>query len=97
MLKYHVLAQLLVGDDINPLDSQEAKVYADDPEITKMSQLFMAYRANDIATVDRVMRDPMFQDEFMKTYLAELLRSVRLKVLAVAVQPYQNVSIEFLA
>ena len=52
---------------------------------------------NDISTVDRLMRDQIFQDEFMKTYLSELLRTIRLKVLSEVVKPYQVVSIEYLA
>merc|ERR1712228_989880 len=100
MLKYVVLANMLALSSINPLDSREAKVYQDDPEISAMAQLRTAFENNDIQTIDRLLTDPSYRilsDSFIRTYLQDLLRNIRVQVLQNIIKPYRCVSLAFLA
>merc|ERR1711988_1477020 len=100
MLKYVVLANMLALSDINPFDSREAKVYQDDPEISAMASLRTAYEQNDIQTIDSLLTNPsarILSDAFIRTYLQDLLRNIRLQVLQNIIKPYRCVSLKFLA
>jgi COP9 signalosome complex subunit 2 len=100
MLKYVVLANMLALSSINPFDSREAKVYQDDPEISAMANLRVAYEQNDIASIDQLLTNPSYRilsDAFIRTYLQDLLRNIRLQVLQNIIKPYRRVSLQFLA
>jgi len=100
MLKYVVLANMLALSDINPFDSREAKVYQDDPEISAMASLRSAYEQNDIRTIDNLLTNPSYRilsDSFIRTYLQDLLRNIRLQVLQNIIRPYRCISLQFLA
>merc|ERR1719487_73944 len=100
MLKYVVLANMLALSSINPFDSREAKVYQDDPEISAMASLRTAYEQNDIASIDKLLTNPSYKilsDVFIKTYLQDLLRNIRLQVLQNIIKPYRCISLDFLA
>jgi COP9 signalosome complex subunit 2 len=100
MLKYVVLANMLALSSINPFDSREAKVYQDDPEISAMANLRTAYEQNDIQTIDQLLKDPSYRilsDVFIRTYLQDLLRNIRLQVIQNIIKPYRCVSLQFLA
>lgn len=100
MLKYVVLANMLALSSINPFDSREAKVYQDDPEISAMANLRTAYELNDIQTIDKLLTNASYRilsDAFIRTYLQDLLRNIRLQVLQNITKPYRCVSLEFLA
>eukprot|EP00928_Gymnodinium_smaydae_P055819 TRINITY_DN39294_c0_g1_i1.p2 TRINITY_DN39294_c0_g1~~TRINITY_DN39294_c0_g1_i1.p2 ORF type:complete len:452 (+),score=144.24 TRINITY_DN39294_c0_g1_i1:163-1518(+) len=100
MLKYVVLANMLALSSINPFDSREAKVYQDDPEISAMANLRIAYEQNDIQSIDQLLTNPSYKilsDAFIRTYLQDLLRSIRLQVLQNIIAPYRRVSLQFLA
>merc|ERR1712039_774665 len=95
-----VLANMLALSDINPFDSREAKVYQDDPEISAMASLRTAYEQNDIQTIDQLLTNPSYRilsDAFIRTYLQDLLRNIRLQVLQNIIKPYRCVSLQFLA
>lgn len=47
-LKYLILTSMLMKSDINPFDSQEAKPYANDPEIKALTLLIDAFQQNNI-------------------------------------------------
>eukprot|EP00747_Dinoflagellata_sp_TGD_P166974 gnl/TRDRNA2_/TRDRNA2_190604_c0_seq1.p1 gnl/TRDRNA2_/TRDRNA2_190604_c0~~gnl/TRDRNA2_/TRDRNA2_190604_c0_seq1.p1 ORF type:complete len:452 (-),score=110.42 gnl/TRDRNA2_/TRDRNA2_190604_c0_seq1:144-1499(-) len=100
MLKYVVLANMLALSSINPFDSREAKVYQDDPEISAMANLRTAYEQNDISRIDQLLKDPSYRilsDTFIRTYLQDLLRNIRLQVLQNIIKPYRCISLDFLA
>lgn len=100
MLKYVVLANMLALSSINPFDSREAKVYQDDPEISAMANLRIAYEQNDIASIDQLLTNPSYRilsDAFIRTYLQDLLRNIRLQVLQNIIMPYRRVGLQFLA
>jgi len=100
LLKYVVLANMLALSSINPFDSREAKVYQDDPEISAMASLRTAYEQNDIQTIDNLLTNVSYKilsDAFIKTYLTDLLRNIRLQVLQNIIKPYRRISLKFLA
>merc|ERR1719498_211390 len=76
MLKYVVLANMLALSSINPFDSQEAKVYQEDPEIAAMASLRTAYEQNDIKSIDKLLSNQQYRilsDELVKTHVSDLL------------------------
>jgi len=82
-LKCVLLANMIAGIEVNPFDSQEAKAYENDPQITAMVQLRRAYDNNDITEFQRVLSDPkahIEDDPFMLEYLAPLMRNFRAQV-----------------
>jgi COP9 signalosome complex subunit 2 len=59
-----------------------------------------AFENNDINLIQRILADKNSQildDPFIITYLDDLLRNIRLNVLAAKVKPYKSVSLDFLA
>lgn len=99
-LKCVLLANMIAGIEVNPFDSQEAKAYENDPQITAMVQLRRAFDKNDINGFQRVLADPkahIQDDPFMLEYLAPLMRNFRGQVVLQIVRPYKVVRLEFLA
>jgi len=100
MLKYVVLTGILCSSDINPFDSQEAKVYKDDPEIMALRRLRDAYEANNMIEVQGILNDPsvhILDDPYIAQYMEDLLRTVRLSVLQAKLKPYKAVKLSYLA
>merc|ERR1712039_920942 len=55
---------------------------------------------NDIQTIDSLLTNPSYRilsDAFIRTYLQDLLRNIRLQVLQNIIRPYRCVSLKFLA
>eukprot|EP00397_Hematodinium_sp_SG-2012_P037765 GEMP01040977.1.p1 GENE.GEMP01040977.1~~GEMP01040977.1.p1 ORF type:complete len:455 (+),score=87.00 GEMP01040977.1:128-1492(+) len=100
MLKYVVVANVLALSSINPFDSREAKVYADDPEISAVARLRSAYENNDVRTIDDLLSNPQYNissDAFIASNLQELQRTIRLQILENLIKPYRTVKLDFLA
>jgi COP9 signalosome complex subunit 2 len=96
-LKYLVLASMLHASSINPFDSQEVRPYKEDPEIVAMTKLVDAFHNNDIETFEKILNrneGKIMDDEFIATYLADLLRTIRMQVLQEVLRPYTRISIE---
>ena len=100
VLKYVVLASILSASSINYCDTREAKVYKDDPEIVAIMNLRTAYEHNDINQIQWILNDKsarLLEDAFIKSYLDDLLRNIRLNILVAKIKPYKSVSLQFLA
>merc|ERR1712007_259073 len=64
-----------------------------------MASLRTAYEQNDITTIDQLLTNPSYRilsDTFIRTYLQDLLRNIRLQVMQNIIKPYRCISIEFL-
>jgi COP9 signalosome complex subunit 2 len=97
-LKYVVLASILCSSTINYADTREAKVFKDDPEIVEIMNLRTAYEANDIVTLQNILsKSKILEDTFIKSYLDDLLRNVRMSALVAKIRPYKSVALSFLA
>mmetsp|Transcript_32321 Transcript_32321/g.78604 ORF Transcript_32321/g.78604 Transcript_32321/m.78604 type:complete len:503 (-) Transcript_32321:674-2182(-) len=99
-LKYLVLASMLYASSINPFDSQEARPYRDDPEITAMTSLVQAFHNNEIHKFERILKQNkgrIMEDEFIRDYVEDLLRTIRTQVLRQVIRPYTRISLSAIA
>ncbi|KAF0719501.1 Aste57867_1001 [Aphanomyces stellatus] len=99
-LKYLVLANMLSDSKINVFDSQEAKPYEQDKEITAMTQLTDAFMNDDIRQFETILnrnRKTIMYDGFIKHYVDNLLRTIRSKVVLKILKPYQVVRLSYIA
>eukprot|EP01116_Phalansterium_solitarium_P023947 TRINITY_DN8626_c0_g1_i1.p1 TRINITY_DN8626_c0_g1~~TRINITY_DN8626_c0_g1_i1.p1 ORF type:complete len:444 (-),score=75.61 TRINITY_DN8626_c0_g1_i1:111-1442(-) len=99
-LKYLVLANMLMLSEINPFDSTEAKPYKNDPEIQAMTSLVAAYERNDIRLFEKILKDnskTILEDPFIRDYIDDLLRNIRVQVLLRLLAPYTAIRIDFVS
>ncbi|KAI0348149.1 PCI-domain-containing protein [Trametopsis cervina] len=100
VLKYLVLANMLMGSEVNPFDSQETKPYKNDPQITAMTDLVDAYQRREVHSAEKILRDnrsTIMDDPFIRLYIDELLRSLRTQYLIDLIKPYTRLELSFLA
>ena len=96
-LKYLVLATMLDASSINPFDSQEVRAYKSDPEIVAMTNLVEAFHNNEIHKFERILAKnggEIMNDEFVREYLGDLLRTIRTQVLCKVIKPYTRISLK---
>jgi COP9 signalosome complex subunit 2 len=95
-LRYLVMASMLHASSINPFDSQEARPYRDDPDIVAMTKLVQALHNNDISTFERVLsrnEGKIMNDEFLREYIGDLLKTIRSQVLLKVIVPYERIQL----
>lgn len=100
VLKYLVLANMLTGSEVNPFDSQETKPYKNDPQIKAMTDLVDAYQRREVHSAEKILREnhsTIMEDNFIRSYIGELLRSLRTQYLIDLIKPYTRVELSFLA
>jgi COP9 signalosome complex subunit 2 len=100
VLKYLVLANMLTGSEVNPFDSQETKPYKTDPQIKAMTDLVDAYQRREVHLAEKILRDnrsTIMDDNFIRAYIGELLRSLRTQYLIDLIKPYTRLELSFLA
>lgn len=56
VLKYLVLAHMLMGSEIDPFDSQETKPYKNDRQIQAMTNLVVAYQRREVHEAEKILR-----------------------------------------
>jgi len=100
-LKRMVIANVLSGSEVNPFDSHEARAFIGESlEIKAVQHLRESYQTDDINLFEFVVTNPMnkiVNDTFLKEYVAELLETIRTRVLLKIVRPYTRVSFATLA
>ncbi|KAF7307289.1 PCI domain-containing protein [Mycena indigotica] len=100
VLKYLVLANMLTGSEVNPFDSQETKPYKTDPQIKAMTDLVDAYQRREVHSAEKILKDnrsTIMDDPFIRSYIGELLRSLRTQYLIDLIKPYTRLELSFLA
>jgi len=100
VLKYLVLANMLTGSEVNPFDSQETKPYKSDPQIKAMTDLVDAYQRREVHLAEKILKDnrsTIMDDTFIRSYIGELLRSLRTSYLIDLIKPYTRLELSFLA
>lgn len=100
VLKYLVLANMLTGSEVNPFDSQETKPYKNDPQIKAMTDLVDAYQRREVHSAEKILKDnraTIMDDPFIRSYIGELLRSLRTQYLIDLIKPYTRLELGFLA
>ncbi|TFY83432.1 hypothetical protein EWM64_g585 [Hericium alpestre] len=100
VLKYLVLAYMLTGSEVNPFDSQETKPYKNDAQIKAMTDLVDAYQRREVHAAEKILREnrsTIMDDPFIRSYIGELLRSLRRQYLIDLIKPYTRLELSFLA
>ncbi|TFY71833.1 hypothetical protein EVG20_g1172 [Dentipellis fragilis] len=100
VLKYLVLANMLTGSEVNPFDSQETKPYKNDAQIKAMTDLVDAYQRREVHAAEKILRDnrsTIMDDAFIRSYIGDLLRSLRRQYLIDLIKPYTRLELTFLA
>lgn len=100
VLKYLVLANMLMESQINPFDSQETKPYKNDPQITAMTDLVSAYQRKEIKEFEKILRNnrtTIMDDPFIRTYIDDVLRNIRTQVLITLIKSYTRIEIGFVS
>ncbi|KAG8928261.1 hypothetical protein FRC03_007929 [Tulasnella sp. 419] len=100
VLKYLVLAHMLMGSEINPFDSQETKPYKNDSQIKAMTDLVDAYHRREVHTAEKILKEnkeTIMDDPFIRSYIGDLLRSLRTQYLIDLIKPYTRLELSFLA
>ncbi|KAM0788730.1 hypothetical protein ACM66B_002822 [Microbotryomycetes sp. NB124-2] len=100
VLKYLVLAHMLMDSSINPFDSQETKPYKNDSQISAMTDLVAAYQRRDVHEAEKILRDnkaTIMDDPFIRYYIDDVLRSLRTQWILEIIKPYTRIEIDYLA
>lgn len=100
VLKYLVLAHMLMGSDIDPFDSQEAKPYKNDHQIQAMTNLVSAYQRREVHEAEKVIREnkaTIMNDTFIREHIDEVLRSLRTQWIVDIIKPYTRIEVSYLA
>lgn len=100
VLKYLILTNMLSESEIDPFDSQETKPYRNDPQITVLTSLVGAYQRKDLAEFQQVLnanRASIMGDDFIRTYLDDVILSLQSQALLKLVSPYTRVSFQFIS
>jgi COP9 signalosome complex subunit 2 len=99
VLKYLLLATMLMKSTISPFDSQETKPYRNDPRITAMTELVDAYQRDDIHAYQKVLernRD-ILADPFIAENIDEVTRNMRIKGVVKIIAPYTRMRLDWIA
>lgn len=100
VLKYYVLACMLSESGINPFESQETKPYKNDPQISAMVQLVEAFQSSDVDLFNKLLKShesEILGDRFIRTFLDDVIHTIRLQGLVNSVLPYSKVSFHHMA
>lgn len=100
VLKYLVLAHILMGSGINPFDCQETKPYKEDVEMIPLVALLGAYECHDIhkaITIVNQSRDTLSKDDLIRTHLPDVLHELRVQYIQEYVKPYRTIRLEQIA
>ena len=100
VLKYLVLAHMLMGSEINPFDSQETKPYKNDAEIVAMTDLVGAYQRREVHEAERILAEnqsTIMDDTFIRTYIDDVLKGLRTQYLIDLIQSYNRIQLSFLS
>jgi COP9 signalosome complex subunit 2 len=99
VLKYLLLATMLMKSTINPFDSQETKPYRNDPRISAMTELVDAYQRGDFQTYAKVLskNQDLMTDSFIRENIDEVTRNMRAKGIKKLIKPYSRMKLSWIA
>ncbi|KAH8147425.1 uncharacterized protein LAJ45_08581 [Morchella importuna] len=100
VLKYLVLASMLMKSEINPFESQETKPYKTDPRIVAMTDLVEAYQRNEIHRYESILeknKADILSDPFIREHIDEVTRNIRTEALLKLIAPFTRFTLDFIA
>lgn len=99
VLKYLVLASMLMKSEINPFESQETKPYTTDPRIMAMTDLVDAYQHNEIHRYESILeknKKEILSDPFIREHIDEVTRNIRTEALLKLIAPFTRFTLAFI-
>mmetsp|Transcript_44501 Transcript_44501/g.118759 ORF Transcript_44501/g.118759 Transcript_44501/m.118759 type:complete len:416 (-) Transcript_44501:12-1259(-) len=99
-LKYLILGKMLSLEEANIFEAPEVKPYKQDPEITAMNDLMVAYQHDDIKAFEQILsrnQQRIMEDPFIRNYVEDLLKNIRTQVLVKTIKPYTRIKIPSIA
>jgi hypothetical protein len=98
VLKYLILTAMLMRSTIDPLDSQEARPYRNDPDIVAMTNMVKAYESEDILAYEQNMRHhkELMEDPFVAGNISDVTRNIRIKAITTYIVPYSEFTLDSL-
>jgi uncharacterized membrane protein YgcG len=98
VLKYLILTAMLMRSTIDPLDSQEARPYKDDPAIVAMTNMVKAYDKEDILGYEQNLRHhkELMDDPFVAENISDVTRNIRMKAITTYIVPYAKFTLDAL-
>ncbi|KAL7273270.1 hypothetical protein RUND412_003877 [Rhizina undulata] len=100
VLKYLVLASMLMKSEINPFESQETKPYKTDPRIQAMTDLVESYQRNEIHRYESILeknKAEILSDPFIREHIDEVTRNIRTEALLKLIAPFTRFTLDFIA
>jgi PCI domain len=89
---------MLMRSTIDPLDSQEARPYRDDPAIVAMTNMVKAYDKEDILGYEQNLRHhkELMDDPFVAENISDVTRNIRMKAITTYIVPYSEFTLDAL-
>ena len=100
VLKYLVLAHMLMNSEIDPFDSQETKPYKENAEIEPMTQLVNAYQNREVHEAEKIIRKHhkiIMEDNFISHFIDDVMRALRITYLTDLIKPYSILDLKFIS
>lgn len=100
VLKYLLLANMLMSSSINPFDSQETKPYRNDPQVIVMKELVTAFHERNIDVFQQILKQhesEIMGDSFIRRHIDEVMRNIRTETLLELIVPYTRMSLDSIA
>jgi hypothetical protein len=98
VLKYLILTAMLMRSTIDPLDSQEARPYRNDPDIVAMTNMVNANENEDILAYEQNLRHhtELMEDPFVAGNISDVTRNIRMKAITTYIVPYSEFNLDAL-
>lgn len=103
-LKYLVLSSMLMskeGDiEVNPFEANEVKPYKNHSDIEPMGYLISHFQKSKLLDFEKVLKKnktTIMEEEFIKDFIPDLMKTFKSKVLLQLIQPYTRINFNFLA
>ncbi|KAA6365415.1 MAG: putative COP9 signalosome complex subunit 2, partial [Streblomastix strix] len=98
-LKYLLLASMLTGSVVNPMEAPETRNFQNDPQIISLAKLIAAFQRKDTDTFYEIVKNDknITNDEIVKKYVDDLIHDIRVSKLKQIIRPFTSVKIKFLS
>ncbi|KXN71182.1 putative COP9 signalosome complex subunit 2 [Conidiobolus coronatus NRRL 28638] len=100
VLKYLILSHMLSDNYINPFDSVETKSYQNHPSIVPMTNLVQTYQNKELEEFQKTLKKNhvgIMDDPFIRSYMDDVLRNIRLQALTHLLVPYTSIKIDYIS
>eukprot|EP00939_MAST-03C_sp_MAST-3C-sp1_P002803 g2803.t1 len=99
-IKYLVTANIIACGQVNPFAAREIIAYSQHDDVQTMKHLRDAFHEDEVRKFEDILRfrkNGIVTDPFLKTYVDDLLETMRMKVLKRLIRPYRRIRLSFLS